>query len=135
MSALNSQFTKLEIGDVGSPVGYIEVEGIATFSGFDGTAAEIDTTTLQSVAKERMMGLQDYGTVSFTGNYLSDDAGQSAMRAAKAAIAKKAFKVTFANNKGFLYEGYVQSASIEGGVDAKVSTTFQVLIDGDVTEF
>jgi hypothetical protein len=131
----NSQFTTIHIGDVGSPVGYIEVLGIATITGLDGTANEIDTTTLKSTAKQRMIGLQDYGSMTFTGNYESADLGQDAMRAAKAALTQKVFKITYPDSKGFTFAGYVQSASLDMGVDAKLATTFKVLVDGDIAEF
>jgi len=132
--AIKSQGFMLEIGAVGdSPAALVEVKEITNFQLFDGQANEIDTTHMQSTAKERMMGLQDFGSGSFDLNFLSADPGQVAARAAKASQAKKQFMITFSNGYTATFLGYVSSAPINGGVDAKVEHSITILVDGDVT--
>lgn len=132
--AIQSQGFTLEIGEVGeSPAELTEIKEIIDFQLFDGQANEIDITNLQSTAKERFMGLQDFGSGSFSLNFLSADPGQVEARAAKAARTKKTFLATFSNGYTAAWDGYVQSAPISGGVDAKVDHSISVLVDGDVT--
>lgn len=133
-NAIQSQGFTLEIGDVGnSPAELTEISEITNFQLFDGQANEIDTTHLQSTAKERMMGLQDFGSGQFDLNFLSADAGQVEARAAKAAQTKKTFLITFSNGYTATFDGYVTTAPINGGVDGKVEHSMTILVDGDVT--
>lgn len=114
--------------DVFTPVGEI-----VSFTGFDGSASEIDITHLKSVAKEFMMGLQDYGNFSMDVNYLSADAGQIAMRAAKSSRAIQHFKATYSDGSFDTFQGYVMNGPKSGGVDAKMDGSFTIRISGDVT--
>lgn len=132
-TALESQSSKLEIGNGDSPLTYTQIGGLVSFSAFDGQASEIDITDLDSVAKEFIMGLQDFG--SFTGetNYLPSDAGQTAMRAAKAARTIQDFKFTDSASNTATFQGYVLSNPFTGSVDAKIDGSFAIRITGDVT--
>lgn len=132
-TAIETQGFKFEIGNLDSPLTYTEVKEITGFSGFDGSAAEIDRTHLQSAAKEFLMGLQDFGNFSLDTNYLPSDTGQSAMRTAKATRLIQDFKVTFSDNSTATFQGYVLSAPTSGAVDAKVDGSFNIRISGDVT--
>lgn len=131
--AIETQGFKFEIGNEDSPLTYTEVKEVVSFTGFDGTAAEIDTTHLQSTAKEFLMGLQDFGTFGIDCNYLNADSGQDKMRAAKSSREIQDFQITFSDDSTATFKGYVLSGSISGGVDAKVDTSFSVRISGDVT--
>lgn len=132
--AIQSQGFTLEIGDLGnSPAELTEVKEITNFQLFDGQANEIDTTHLQSTAKERMMGLQDFGSGQFDLNFLSADPGQLEARAAKSSQTRKLFLITFSNGYTASFVGYVTTAPINGGVDGKVEHSLTILVDGDVT--
>ena len=132
--ALETQGFTLEIGNVGdSPGSMTEIKEITAFNGFDGQAAEIDVTHLQSTAKEFIMGLQDFGQFQVDVNYLPDDPGQAEARAAKASRTIKDFLATFSDSTTAAFSGYVLSAPISGGVDAKVDGSFVIRITGDVT--
>jgi hypothetical protein len=131
--AIESQGTTLEIGNGDSPLTYTNIAEIVNLGGLDGQAAEIDVTHLQSVAKEWLMGLQDYGTFNVDANYISGDTGQSLLRAAKASRAVQDFKLTFSDNETAIFKGYVLSASLNLGVDSKVDTSFSIRVTGDVT--
>lgn len=130
--ALETQGAKFYIANAGSPTTYLQVKGVQSFSGFGGSAQEIDVTDLDSSAKEFLMGLQDFGNFELSGNYLPADPGQVAMRAAKASRALQEFKFELSNGQFFVFSGYVLSNPISGGVDAKTDGTFTVRISGDV---
>ena len=132
-NAIETQGFTFEIEDTGSPGTYIEVAEITSFTGFDGQASEIDVTHLKSVAKEFRMGLQDFGTFNLEINYLPADAGQEAMRAAKASRAIQKFRVTFSDASTAAFDGFVLSGPFSGGIDAKMDCSFAVRISGDVT--
>lgn len=131
--AIETQGFTFEIAHNDSPLTYTAVSEVTNFSGFDGQAAEIDTTHLQSTAKEYLMGLQDFGNFQIDVNYLPGDSGQDLMRAAKASRAVKNFRITFSDNSTATFQGYVSSAPISGGVDSKVDGSFNIRITGDVT--
>lgn len=130
--AIAAQGFKFQIG-AGSPIAYTDVKEVTNFSGFDGQASEIDVTHLQSTAKEFLMGLQDFGSFQIDVNYLAADAGQDAMRAAKAARTITPFKCTFSDMSTAIFQGYVLGNPVSGQVDGKVDSSFSVRITGDVT--
>lgn len=132
-NAIETQGTTFEIGNSDSPLTYTEIGEVVSFSGFDGAAAEIDVTHLTSTAKEFLMGLQDFGQFTMDCNYLDSDAGQVLLRAAKSSRAVQDLKITFSDTSTATFQGYVLSASISGGVDAKVDTSFVIRITGPVT--
>jgi hypothetical protein len=132
-NAIETQGFTLEIGNGDSPLTFTEVGEITNFTAFDGAAAEIDTTHLQSTAKEFLMGLQDFGNFNCDTNYLSADAGQVLVRAAKASRAVQDFKLTYSDATTASFQGYVLSAPVSGGVDSKLDGSFSIRITGDVT--
>lgn len=132
-SAIETQGTVIAIDTGSGTPDWTHIKEVVTFSGFDGSAAEIDVTSLDSTAKEFLMGLQDFGNFSMECNYLASDEGQSALRAAKAARSKEDFKITFSDNSTATFSAFVLSAGMSGGVDAKMDTSFNLRITGDVT--
>lgn len=133
VDAIESQGFLFQIGNEDSPLTYTQVKGVNSFNGFDGQAAEIDVTTLQSTAKEYLMGLQDFGSFSIETNFLSADSGQDKMRAAKDSREVQDFKITFSDASIATFQGYVTSAPVSGAVDGKVDGSFAIRITGDVT--
>ncbi len=132
-NAIETQGFLVEIGNGDSPLTYTTVDEIKSFTGFDGAAAEIDVTHLQSTAKEFLMGLQDFGGFTMEANYLAEDAGQVLVRAAKASRAIQDIKLTFSDLSTAIFQAFVLSAPLSGGVDAAVDASFQLRISGDVT--
>ena len=130
--AIESQGFLMEIGNGDSPLTYTEVKEVKTFTAFDGAAAEIDITHLQSTAKEFLMGLQDFGGFNGDANYLSADPGQVLVRAAKASRAIQDIQLTFSDLSTANFQAFVLSAPLSGGVDAAVDTSFQLRITGNV---
>ena len=133
-NALETQGFTLGISATGtSPITYTNILEITSFSGFDGSAAEIDVTHLSSTAKEFIMGLQDFGQFTIETSYLPADTGQDLLRTAKGNRDLHYFKATFSDLSTAIFTGYVLSAPVSGGVDAKVDGSFVIRISGDVT--
>lgn len=131
-NAIVAQGFEFEIGNANSPLTYTKVGEITSFTGFDGQASEIDVTYLTAIAKEFLMGLQDFGTLSLECNHLQADAGQVLMRSSKASGLVQDFKCTFSNDKTAIFKGYVLSNPLSGGVDGKVGGSFNIRITGSV---
>lgn len=132
-SAIETQGTQLWIGDYASPPVFTQVKEMVSFQAFDGQANEIDITSLDSTAKEFLMGLQDFGQFSGEFNFLAGDTGQQAMRAAKASRVITPFELILSDGAKYEFNGYVLSAPVSGGVDAKMDGSFVIRITGDVT--
>ncbi len=62
--ALKTQGAGIFAGDNASPQVMSVIPGVRSISGPDGSAAEIDVTSLDSAAKEFLIGLADEGSVS-----------------------------------------------------------------------
>lgn len=115
-----------------TPVEWTEIGEVTDFSGPDGTANEIDTTHLQSTAKEYLMGLPDEGTISLSINWAPADAGQLAVKAARKARTKKDFKITYSDKSTASFKGYVMGLSTDAAVDDKVNGSITLRVTGEV---
>lgn len=99
----------------------------ATFSNFceltganqqDGSADQIEVTTICSTAKEFEQGLSDSGTLQLDYNAAPNSTVQTALRAAKVAGTQIAVKLVFPNSGGtIIMLGTVQQQSITGQVN------------------
>lgn len=132
-NAIETQGTLFEVESAASPAVWIEIGEVVNFQGFDGSAADIDVTHLQSTAKERRMGLQDWGNFNLDVNYLTEDPGQEELRDAKSDRQARNIRVTLANGAMRTFAAFVSSAPMSGGVDSKVDGSFNLLVTGDVT--
>ena len=130
-TAIETQGTVLSI-KTGASV-FTPIAQITDFSAFSGAASVIDTTNLDSTAKEKLMGLQDFGQVSLSFNVIPNDAGQVALEAAKASRALTDFKLVLSDGYTYSFSGFVLSKSLSGAVDDKVSGSATIEISGNVT--
>lgn len=133
VDAIETQGTTFEIGSGSSPIAYTLIKGVTSFQGLDGSASEIDVTTLDSEAKEFLMGLQDWGNWKLDVNALPEDPGQVALREAKGSRLIKPIRVTLKDGTILTFNGYVTQAPLSGGVDAKLEGSYNIRISGDVT--
>lgn len=120
-------------GGTATPVAYTQIANVKSYSGFDGAASEIDVTNLQSVAKEKRLGLQDFGKFSMEINPDYSDAGQNALRTSKGAGTQKNYRLTYPNAKVASFAAYVKSTPESGGVDAVIGGSVELTITGAVT--
>lgn len=119
-------------GGSATPVTFTPISNVKSFSGFDGMASEIDVTNLSSLAKEKRLGIQDFGAFKFDINPDYNDAGQTALRSAKAAATVKSFKVQYPNGKAASFSAYVKGMPEQGGVDAVLAGSVDLMITGIV---
>lgn len=120
-------------GGTATPATYTNIKNVKSYSGFDGMASEIDVTNMQSTAKEIRLGIQDFGKFSMNAHVDFSDAGQNAVRAARASGAQKNFKVNYPNGLVASFVAYVKGTPQSGSVDAVVDGTIELRINGDVT--
>jgi hypothetical protein len=120
-------------GGTATSVAYTRIAGVTGFSGLDGAADELDATDMDSVAKEYLLGLQDFGKYSLDINIKRDDPGQQAMEAARATGAPTGFRFTLPNNRIATFDVLVKSTPMTGGVNALLKGTIDTRITGAVT--
>ena len=116
----------------GVPETFTKIGNVHDFTGFDGSAVEIDRTNLDSVAMENFPGLQDFGQFSFNVDVDNTDAGQLAMRAAKTAAAILYWKLILPNGKERAFTAWVKKFSETGGVNTLVKAAVDLRITGAV---
>jgi len=112
---------------------FTSIANVRTFSGFDGSASEIDVTNLESVAKEFRLGLVDPGNFTLELDYDSANAGHVALRAKQVSGALSSFKLTLPNATVVTFSGYVKKFSLGGGVDEVAKTSVELRISGAIT--
>ena len=136
-SAISAQGSKFSVDTAADGVTeptWTQVKNVKSYSGFDGTATELDATDLDSTAKEKLLGLMDEGSFSIDINTNMADPGQSALKAAQRSSAKLQFKLDTPDGYSYTFFGFVKSFPLQGGVDAILATTVQMTITGSVTE-
>jgi len=107
---------------------------IISFTGPGGSANVIDTTSLESSAKQKMMGLPDEGQFTFEVNLIPDDAGQIELRQDRAAraLGECILMLTDDDNTALEFKAYCLGFSISGSVDNVVRASITLEITGDV---
>ena len=116
-----------------TPVTFTNVANLKDFSGFDGSASEIDVTNLDSTAKEFRLGLVDQGQFTINIDYDNTNAGHVALRAKQVSGVLCNFRLTLPNANVVTFTGYVKKFSLAGGVDAVAKTSVDIRISGAVT--
>ena len=112
---------------------FTAIMNVRSFSGFDGSASEIDVTNLASVAKEFVLGLVDSGQFTFEIDYDSDSAGHVALRSKQVSGVLSNFKMQLPDATVITFNAYVKKFSLAGGVDAVVRSSVDLRISGAVT--
>lgn len=112
-----------------------EIGEVKSVSGFDGTAAEIDTTHLRSRAKEFVQGLQDFGNVTLTLN-TKTDTGQAKLRSLKATQTKGVFTITDSEGLVAAFQAYVMSFTFDlSGPDTAETSQVTLRVTGEPAWF
>ncbi len=136
-AALESQGTKIYVGDTGSPPAFAEIVEVRSIGGPDGQASWMDTTDLASVAKEGRPGLRDEGQIRLRLFYVPDATSHAALRSAFAARTKKAFKLEFTDAapiKIWEFSGFVTGFQVGADVDAPLMADVTIRITDAITE-
>lgn len=120
-------------GGTATPATWTQIENLKSFSGFDGSASELDTSNMDSLAKEFKLGLVDNGNFTIEVDINRSALGQTALRSARESSALKTFKLTLPNAKTATFTAYVKKFSEQGGVDAIHKGSVDLRISGSVT--
>lgn len=128
----SSNFAAVGTGGSGAPKTWTAINNIKDYSGFDGSASELDKTNLQSGAMEYAAGLQDFGQFSINLDVDDTDTGQIALRTAKTAASTKAFRVVLPNAKKRVFKGFVKKFSESVGVNQIIKASCDVRVTGVV---
>ena len=123
-----------------TPGTFTPIAEIRSFSGPGGQANIIDATTLESLGKEKVMGLQDEGQLTLEMNFVPGNQGQKDLLADRAAGLKKKFKITFSDvitsgsaaGTTATFDAFVIGFTVSGGVDALTSAQVTLEITGAV---
>jgi len=134
-SALESQGLVLQIEGKGSPQTYMTIPNVKDVSFRTGSASVIDTTDLSSTAKQKRMGLQDEGQLTFTVQFIPGHEQHAELVLAKGDRASRAFKVILTDSPTTTYwfRGFVLSVPIAASVDNVIESAVVVEITGLVT--
>ena len=133
MAKLLAKNTKFEIS-TGTGT-WTKVSGVKSFSGLHGGAASvIDTSDLDSVAKEKLAGLPDEGSLTLGLDLIPTDPGQQAIDAARLTGAPTGFRITYSTLDRFTFNVLVLSNEVSGQVDQIITTSAKLEISGAVTK-
>lgn len=132
--AIESQGILIAYSIDGSPSNFANVANVTGFKGPGGSASVIDVTNLQSVAKEKLMGLPDEGQFTIDINFDPDATSHQALQTARAARTRTEFRITFTDStpRTAVFYGYVLGFEISGAVDQQVKASLTIEIDGAV---
>lgn len=137
MSIVKSQGTKITVSADGTT--FKTVGHVKSFSGVGGgSATVIDTTHLLSVAKEKALGLQDFGEVSLELNYVPADEGQVILKTAQENQSEIDVKIELpdgtTSGTTWAFKAYVSTFPKGGGVDDIITGSVTMPISGAVIE-
>lgn len=131
--AIRTQGTLVEVQNAGT---WLPVGEITNFDGPGGDSPEIDTTHLQSTAREYILGLKDEGDFTFDANLVPDDAGQVFVRQCRDANPPPAvpwrLTLTDAGTTQLTFLARVKGFRMSGGTDDKVGVAVSLRITGAV---
>jgi hypothetical protein len=131
--ALPTQGCKFEVT---KPPGSATLVAEATgWSGPRITRNEIETTHLQSVAKEYLLGLQDPGEFTIDVNFDFNDPGQVLLWNELAGVTPLTVKLTFypATEGSFSFQALVMNYETTGRPDDKMSAMVTLRVTGGIT--
>lgn len=119
-------------GGTATPQTYTKIGGLVSFDGFDGAADELDTTDLDSTAKEFISGIKDEGKFSFEAKTIKTDTGQIALRANRTSGAVVGMKLTLPDASVASFNVIVKAMPTSGGVNAVLKGKIDTRISGPV---
>lgn len=127
--------TTLHVNVDGSPTNWQKIGNVTDFNGpGTGSADVIDASNLDSVAKEKLMGLFDEGQLSFNINLDPDDTVHRAVRTARRNKTLCEFKITLTDTTATIgyFFGYVLNFGHSGSTNSLLKVAVSIEIDGEV---
>lgn len=118
-------------GNGASPEVFSTITGIQDIKLPSPTSSEIDTTDLESTAKEYLLGLADYGEVAFNGKFLPSLSIQQQLIADQLARDVHTFKVTMSDTSTCTFSATVKGLDFTGAVDDVYKWTITLRVTGE----
>lgn len=106
-----------------TPIGsatFIKIGEVSTVGEPSGEAADIETTNLESEAKEFLTGLPDNGNIGIGGFFVADDAGQEELIEAQDAQERRWLRINWSNGSIWSIKVLVKKYAISAAVDGAV---------------
>lgn len=130
----SSGFASAGTTGTAAPQTFSKVGGVTDFTPDGGTSSVLDITELESEAKEKRQGLQDFGNYSLSYNSNDTDIGQLALIAARASQATVVFKTVYPGSfKVRAFMGFVQKISEPiAGVDKVLKSSATIVVSGPI---
>ena len=126
-------FTTYTSGGTATPVQWTKISNVKSYSGFDGSASEIERTNFDSTAKEFILGLFDPGAFAIEVDQDNSDAGQLALMTALVTGVAKNFKLILPNGNTATFTAYVKKFNSQGAVDQAIRRSAELRISGSIT--
>lgn len=120
-------------GGTATPQTFTKINGFLSYDGFDGSASDLDTTDLDSVAMEFVSGLVDNGKFGFEIKRLAADAGQISLRAKLVSGDLTGFRLTLPDVTVATFDALVKTMPVTGGVNAIMKGKVDLKISGAVS--
>lgn len=135
MAAQEAQGVVIARGDGASPEVFTTIPGVTGFNGPGGQAAVIDITTLQSTAKEKLVGLRDEGQISLDTLFDYSETQHAGLVTDRDNRTLRNFRITLTDSPATVidFAGYVLGLPISGSVDEAVQGTVTIEISGALT--
>jgi len=132
-TAISAKGTKISknTGTALAPV-WSPIKNVTQFSGFSGSAADIDVTDFDSDAKESRPGLQDWDSISIDININMKETSHTTLLADKQSGAIGQYQALLSDGTAIAFDAYVKSFPIGGAVDAVYKGTVVIKLSGDI---
>ena len=116
-------------GDATTKIG--EVSSIS----FGGSTPEVDTTTLESTARDVIGGLPNYGSMDIT-VFAADDTGQTTLETAKQDHVNRSFKITVSDgiDVNYTFDGAITNFVTTMNPGEAIMHNISIAIDGRITK-
>lgn len=135
--AQHTKGTVLKRGDGATPTeNFTNVEEVNDIQGPDGSASEIDSTHLESVTKEFIMGLPDNGSITLTMNQVFGASQQANMDTDRENQTLRNWQLVFADTGSttWAFAAFVMQFAIASATDARHTVTATLRISGAITK-
>jgi hypothetical protein len=138
-AAIPAQGTKLYRGDTvavspNTPSGFTDnIPELRDFQGPQGTSPEVDVTSLDSTAREKISGLKDNGSFTANMNWIPNNLQHQGCINDQETRVRRWYRLEFSDSTLAEFIGFVTSTSTTGAVDNVVSMALSISISGAIT--
>lgn len=113
---------------------YVTVANVKSWDGPSTEASELETTDLNSLAKEFLPGLQDFGDLSLEVNFDPNNATHQQAMTDIAAGTVTGWRIQFQNPTiNWRWPAFVKSCPVSGEADGIISASITLRLAGDRT--